>query len=144
MPERSFHEEVAQLRIGREAPLREGILAVTKALLNRVSPMSAGIRAHRVSALVDVLSDASDLLEELGIHPRDLRERSRCGLDAQRFDQPSDPRRGNFSSIVGTNVAADAISDPRRRSRRWRADDCRRGLRAKVQHHSGAEPCDRD
>ena len=46
--ERSFAREVALLRKGKgEIFEGEGILAITKALLNRASAMSAAIRARR-------------------------------------------------------------------------------------------------
>lgn len=69
MPERSFSEEIQQLRTGSGEYFEgEGILAVTKALLQSGVSYVGGYQGAPVSALVDVLSDANDLLKELGIH----------------------------------------------------------------------------
>ena len=48
MAERSFAREVEDLKLGEGELFRgEGILAITKALCNPASPMSAAIRARR-------------------------------------------------------------------------------------------------
>jgi indolepyruvate ferredoxin oxidoreductase alpha subunit len=112
MPERSFHEEVAQLRIGKGDTFEgEGILAVTKALLQSGISYVGGYQGAPVSALVDVLSDASDLLEELGIHLETCA--NEAGAASMLSASINYPIRGavTFKSIVGTNVAADAISN---------------------------------
>ena len=112
MPERSFREEVAQLRAGRgEIFEGEGILAVTKALLQSGISYVGGYQGAPVSALVDVLSDASDLLEELGIHLETCA--NEAGAASMLSASINYPIRGavTFKSIVGTNVASDAISN---------------------------------
>jgi len=53
---------------------------VTKALLQSGISTLAATRERRFSALVDVLSDANDFLQELGFI-LNLRERSRRGFD---------------------------------------------------------------
>ncbi|MES5486508.1 indolepyruvate ferredoxin oxidoreductase subunit alpha [Bradyrhizobium sp. INPA03-11B] len=112
MPERSFHEEVQQLRVGKgEVFEGEGILAVTKALLQSGVSYVGGYQGAPVSALVDVLSDAHDLLDELGIHLETCA--NEAGAAAMLSASINYPIRGavTFKSIVGTNVAADAISN---------------------------------
>src|SRR6185436_12471202 len=68
MAERSFTEEVSKLRLGAGQVFRgEGILAVTKALLQSGVAYVGGYQGAPVSHLLDVLVDAEDLLGELGI-----------------------------------------------------------------------------
>jgi len=67
VPERSFSDEIHQLRkVSGEDFEGEGILAVTKALLQSGISYVGGYQGAPVSALVDVLSDANELLQELG------------------------------------------------------------------------------
>src|SRR6187402_3686063 len=69
MAERSFKEEVEKLKLGEGAEFHgEGILAVTKALLQSGVTYVAGYQGAPVSHLMDVLADANDILEELGVH----------------------------------------------------------------------------
>jgi len=112
MPERSFQDEVKQLNIGRgEIFEGEGILAVTKGLLQSGISYVGGYQGAPVSALVDVLSDASDLLNELGIHLETCA--NEAGAAAMLSASINYPIRGavTFKSIVGTNVASDALSN---------------------------------
>src|SRR5262245_24409290 len=67
--ERSFAKEVALLRKGDgEIFEGEGILAITKALLEAGVSYVSGYQGAPVSHLMDVLSDAKDVLDELGVH----------------------------------------------------------------------------
>ena len=67
--ERSFKKEVELLRLGEgEVFHGEGILAVTKALLQSGVSYVGGYQGAPVSHLMDVLADAQGLLNELGIH----------------------------------------------------------------------------
>ena len=69
MAERSFAKEVESLRLGERDEFRgEGILAVTKALLQSGVSYVAGYQGAPISHLMDVLTDANDILEELGVH----------------------------------------------------------------------------
>ena len=69
MAERSFVEEVKKLRLGAGEVFRgEGILAVTKALLESGVSYVAGYQGAPISHLMDVLADAQDILGELGEH----------------------------------------------------------------------------
>jgi indolepyruvate ferredoxin oxidoreductase alpha subunit len=112
MPERSFQEEVKQLSLGDGAVFEgEGILAVTKALLQSGVSYVGGYQGAPVSALVDVLSDAGPLLGELGIHLET--NANEAGAASMLSASLNYPIRGavTFKSIVGTNVASDALSN---------------------------------
>ena len=68
MAERSFKAEVEKLRLGDGEEFRgEGILAVTKALLQSGVSYVAGYQGAPISHLMDVLTDANDILQELGV-----------------------------------------------------------------------------
>ena len=67
MAERSFVEEVKKLRLGDgDVFSGEGILAVTKALLESGVSYVAGYQGAPISHLMDVLADAQDLVAQ---HP---------------------------------------------------------------------------
>ena len=67
--ERSFAKEVEQLRAGDgDVFFGEGILAVTKGLLQSGVAYVGGYQGAPVSHLIDVLVDAEDLMTELGMH----------------------------------------------------------------------------
>ena len=70
MGERSFAEDVKQLGYGAGDLLHgEGILAITKALLQSGVSYVGGYPGAPVSYLIDVLSDANEpLLKPLGIY----------------------------------------------------------------------------
>ena len=62
MAERSFKQEVQKLRLGAGEEFRgEGILAVTKALLQCGVGYVGGYQGAPISHLMDVLADAQDL-----------------------------------------------------------------------------------
>ena len=67
--ERSFNKEVQALKLGDGETFRgEGILAVTKALLQSGVSYVGGYQGAPVSHLLDVLVDAEDIMGELGVH----------------------------------------------------------------------------
>ncbi|RUW72794.1 indolepyruvate ferredoxin oxidoreductase, partial [Mesorhizobium sp. M1E.F.Ca.ET.063.01.1.1] len=69
MAERSFAKEVERLRLGAgEEFAGEGILAITKALLQCGVGYVGGYQGAPISHLMDVLADAQDILGELGVH----------------------------------------------------------------------------
>ena len=69
MAERSFKEEVEKLKLGAGEEFRgEGILAITKALLESGVSYVAGYQGAPISHLMDVLADANDILQDLGVH----------------------------------------------------------------------------
>ena len=69
MAERSFEREVQDLRLQAGEIFRgEGILAITKALLQSGVSYVAGYQGAPISHLMDVLADAKDVMSELGVH----------------------------------------------------------------------------
>ncbi|HEV2042322.1 MAG TPA: indolepyruvate ferredoxin oxidoreductase, partial [Casimicrobiaceae bacterium] len=112
MAERSFVEEVKKLRLGAGEVFRgEGILAVTKALLESGVAYVAGYQGAPISHLMDVLADAQDILAEQGI--RFENSASEATAAATLAASVNYPLRGavTFKSTVGTNVASDALAN---------------------------------
>ncbi|MBB3641720.1 thiamine pyrophosphate-dependent enzyme [Variovorax atrisoli] len=112
MAERSFKHEVEKLKIAPGAEFEgEGILAVTKALLQSGVAYVGGYQGSPVSHLMDVLADASETLEELGVHFDS--SASEATAAAMLGASVHYPLRGaiTFKSTVGTNVASDALSN---------------------------------
>lgn len=68
--ERSFAEEVKQLQLGQGQVLRgEGILAITKALLQSGVSYVGGYPGAPVSHLLDVMADANErVLKPMGVY----------------------------------------------------------------------------
>ena len=67
--ERTFEKEIGQLRAGAGEPFRgEGILAITKGLLQSGVAYVGGYQGAPVSHLLDVLVSAKDYMAELGVH----------------------------------------------------------------------------
>src|SRR5947208_14482429 len=112
MAERSFKEEVEKLKLGAGAEFRgEGILAITKALLESGVSYVAGYQGAPISHLMDVLADAHEILEGLGVHfENSANEATAAATLAASLNYPL---RGavTFKSTVGTNVASDALSN---------------------------------
>ena len=112
MAERSFAKEVESLRLGEGAEFRgEGILAVTKALLESGVAYVGGYQGAPISHLMDVLTDAEDILSELGVHfEASASEATAAAMLAASINYPL---RGavTWKSTVGTNVASDALSN---------------------------------
>ena len=110
--ERSFKEEVAKLKLGEGETFHgEGILAVTKALLQSGVAYVGGYQGAPVSHVMDVLNDARDILDELGVHVE--ANANEAGAAAMLGASINYPMRGAvaFKSTVGTNVASDALSN---------------------------------
>ena len=112
MAERSFATEVQQLRAEPGTVFRgEGILAVTKALLECGVGYVAGYQGSPISHLMDVLADAQPILEELGVffEPSASEATAAATLSASVMY----PIRGavTWKSTVGTNVASDALAN---------------------------------
>ncbi|HSM20217.1 MAG TPA: indolepyruvate ferredoxin oxidoreductase subunit alpha, partial [Hyphomicrobiales bacterium] len=110
--ERSFHREIESLKLGRgEVFHGEGILAVTKALLQSGVSYVGGYQGAPVSHLIDVMVQARDYLGELGVHVEPCtNEASAAAMLSASIMYPV---RGavTWKSIVGTNVASDALSN---------------------------------
>ena len=112
MAERSFAKEVEQLRIGAGEEFRgEGILAVTKALLQSGVGYVAGYQGAPISHLMDVLADAQDILGEMGVHFE--ASASEAAAAATLAASVHYPIRGavTWKGTVGTNVASDALAN---------------------------------
>ena len=110
--ERSFAEEVEKLKLGDGQTFHgEGILAVTKALLQSGVSYVGGYQGAPVSHMMDVLNDARDIMDQLGIHIET--NASEAGAAAMLGASINYPIRGavTFKSTVGTNVASDALSN---------------------------------
>jgi TPP-dependent indolepyruvate ferredoxin oxidoreductase alpha subunit len=112
MAERSFAKEVRDLELGEGQTFRgEGILAITKALLQSGVGYVGGYQGAPISHLMDVLSDSQDLLAKLGI--QFSASASEAAAAASLAASMMYPIRGavTFKSTVGTNVAADALAN---------------------------------
>jgi indolepyruvate ferredoxin oxidoreductase, alpha subunit len=110
--ERSFASEVQTLRLGEgEIFEGEGILAVTKALLQSGVAYVGGYQGAPISHLMDVLADAEGILNELGV--RFEASASEATAAAMLAASINYPLRGavTWKSTVGTNVASDALSN---------------------------------
>jgi indolepyruvate ferredoxin oxidoreductase alpha subunit len=112
MAERSFKAEVEKLKLGEGAEFHgEGILAVTKALLQSGVSYVAGYQGAPISHLMDVMADANEILEGLGVHFEN--SASEATAAATLAASVNYPLRGavTFKSTVGTNVASDALAN---------------------------------
>src|SRR5919201_5816548 len=112
MGERSFAEDVKQLGYGQGQILRgEGILAITKALLQSGVSYVGGYPGAPISPLLDVMADANEsLLKPMGIYFE--LSGSEAAAAALLGASINYPMRGavTWKSVVGTNVASDALS----------------------------------
>ena len=112
MAERSFAREVEDLKLGAGQEFRgEGILAITKALLQSGVGYVGGYQGSPISHLMDVLADAKPMLDELGVHFESSASEAAAG--AMLAASVMYPIRGavTWKSTVGTNVAADALAN---------------------------------
>jgi indolepyruvate ferredoxin oxidoreductase alpha subunit len=110
--ERSFKQEVELLKLGEGDTFHgEGILAVTKALLQSGVSYVGGYQGAPVSHMMDVLNDARPILDQLGVHVET--NANEAGAAAMLGASINYPMRGAvaFKSTVGTNVASDALSN---------------------------------
>src|SRR5215217_6727975 len=112
MAERSFAREVEDLKLGEGEIFRgEGILAITKALLQSGVGYVGGYQGAPISHLMDVLADAKDVMAELGVHFET--SASEAAAAAMLSASVMYPVRGavTWKSTAGTNVASDALSN---------------------------------
>ncbi len=114
MAERSFAKEVLKLRLGDGDEFHgEGILAVTKALLQSGVSYVGGYQGAPISHLMDVLADAQQqgILNEWGVHFES--SASEAAAAAMLAASVNYPLRGavTWKSTVGTNVASDALAN---------------------------------
>ena len=112
MAERSFKAEIADLKLGEgETFTGEGILAITKALLENGVGYVGGYQGAPISHLMDVLADAEELLGELGVRfEANANEAAAAAMLAASVHYPI---RGavTFKGPVGVNVASDALAN---------------------------------
>ena len=108
----SFSKEIEQLRLGDGQTFHgEGILAITKGLLQSGVAYVGGYQGAPVSHLLDVMVQAKAYMDELGVHVEACsNEASAAAMLGASIHYPL---RGavTWKSIVGTNVAADALSN---------------------------------
>lgn len=112
MAERSFAKEVKKLKLrAGEEFTGEGILAITKALLQCGVGYVGGYQGAPISHLMDVLADSQEILAELGVHFE--ASASEATATAMLAASVHYPIRGaaTFKSTVGTNVASDALAN---------------------------------
>ena len=110
--ERSFKKEIELLKLGEGEVFRgEGILAVTKALLQSGVSYVGGYQGAPVSHLLDVMVQAEDFMKSLGVHVEACANEASAG--AMLAASITYKVRGavTWKSVVGTNVAADALSN---------------------------------
>ena len=112
MAERSFKAQVEDLKLGEgETFTGEGILAITKALLESGVGYVGGYQGAPISHLMDVLADAEDLLTDLGVrYEANANEAAAAAMLAASVHYPI---RGavTFKGPVGVNVASDALAN---------------------------------
>ncbi len=111
MSERSFAREVKSLSLGAgDIFVGEGIVAVTKAALQSGVSYFGGYPGSPMSEFVDVLSQATEVMDEYGIHLEICA--SEAAAAAMLGASLNYPIRGmvTWKSVVGTNVASDAIT----------------------------------
>ncbi len=112
MAERSFKAEVEHLKLGAgQVFTGEGILAITKALLESGVGYVGGYQGAPISHLMDVLADAQDLLADLGVRfEANANEAAAAAMLAASVHYPI---RGavTFKGPVGVNVASDALAN---------------------------------
>jgi indolepyruvate ferredoxin oxidoreductase alpha subunit len=112
MAERSFEREVQDLKLGAGDIFHgEGILAITKALLQSGVAYVGGYQGSPISHLMDVLADAKDVMQDLGVHFET--SASEAAAAAMLSASVMYPVRGavTWKSTAGTNVASDALSN---------------------------------
>jgi indolepyruvate ferredoxin oxidoreductase, alpha subunit len=112
MAERSFVSEIEDLRKGEgDVFTGEGILAITKALLECGVGYVGGYQGAPISHLMDVLADAEELMAELGV--RFEANASEAAAAAMLAASVHYPIRGavTFKGPVGVNVASDALAN---------------------------------
>jgi len=108
----SFSKEIESLALGvGETFHGEGILAITKGLLQSGVAYVGGYQGAPVSHLLDVMVQAKPYMDQLGVHVEACsNEASAAAMLGASIHYPL---RGavTWKSIVGTNVAADALSN---------------------------------
>ena len=95
MAERSFAREVEDLKLGNGDIFRgEGILAITKALLQSGVGYVGGYQGAPISHLMEVLAGAQDILGELGGPFGNSANQAAAGAELSPSAMLSYPRAG--------------------------------------------------
>ena len=109
--ERSFKKEIENLKLGDGDVFEgEGILAVTKALLQSGVSYVGGYQGSPVSNLLDVMVQAKDYMGELGVHVEACANESAAAAMLGASINYNARGAVTWKSIVGTNIASDALS----------------------------------
>ena len=109
--ERSFKKEIEMLKLKKgEVFEGEGILAVTKALLESGVSFVGGYQGSPVSNLLDVMVQAKEYMHELGVHVEACANESSAAAMLGACINYKVRGAVTWKSIVGTNVASDALS----------------------------------
>ncbi|MCM2251346.1 MAG: indolepyruvate ferredoxin oxidoreductase subunit alpha [Ramlibacter sp.] len=108
----SFSKEIESLRLGAgEAFHGEGILAITKALLQSGVAYVGGYQGAPVSHLLDVMVQAKTYMDQLGVHVEACANEASAAAMLGASIHYSLRGAVTWKSIVGTNVASDALSN---------------------------------
>jgi indolepyruvate ferredoxin oxidoreductase alpha subunit len=108
----SFSREIKSLYLGEgDTFYGEGILAVTKALLQAGVSYVGGYQGAPISHLLDVMVQSHELMSELGVKVATCTNEAAAA--AMLGASINYPVRGavTWKSVVGTNVASDALSN---------------------------------
>ena len=107
--ERSFKQEVELLKLGEgDTSHGEGILAVTKALLQSGVSYVGGYQGALVSHVMDVLNDARGILDELGVHVET--NANEAGAAAMLGASINYPMRGGALLVLGPVFFVSAVA----------------------------------
>ena len=110
--EKSFKKEIGLLSLGEGETFHgEGILAITKALLQSGVAYVGGYQGAPVSHLIDVMVQAEEYLDTLGVHVEACSNEASAAAMLGASIHYSLRGAVTWKSIVGTNVAADALSN---------------------------------
>jgi len=110
--ERSFHSEIEALKLGQGETFHgEGILAVTKALLQSGVTYVGGYQGSPISHLLDVMVQAKPYMDELGVHVEACTNESSAAAMLAAAIMYRVRGAVTWKSVVGTDVASDALSN---------------------------------
>jgi hypothetical protein len=145
MAERSFKAEVEHLKLGEgETFTGEGILAITKALLENGVGYVGGYQGAPISHLMDVLADAEEMLAELGVRfEANASEAAAAAMLAASCTTRSGGRSPSRARWGQRRLGRAGQPLPRRGDGRG-AGHRGRGLRRRLLDHAGAQPRLRD
>ena len=112
----SFSEEIESLRLGAGATFHgEGILAITKGLLQSGVAYVGGYQGAPVSHLLDVMVQAKPYMDELGVHVEACaNEASAAAILSSERSSPASPE---FSMKASPPVGGPSTSSPNSRAR---------------------------